>query len=69
VRTVAGLTTGLKVSAKSDTGALCESLKNPARLVPFQSAISGELMLEDLLSSDNIGLAGTRHQVPSVILQ
>jgi hypothetical protein len=52
-----------------NTGALYESPKNLERLVPFQSAISGELVLEDPLSGDNIGLAGTRHQVPSVILQ
>jgi hypothetical protein len=52
-----------------DTEALCESPKNPARLVPFQSAVGGELVLDDPLSSDNIGLGGTWHQVPSVILQ
>jgi hypothetical protein len=50
-----------------NTRALCESPKNPPRLIPFQSAVSGELVLEDPLSSDNIGLAGTRHQVPSMI--
>jgi hypothetical protein len=42
-----------------NTGALCESPKNLACLVPFQSAISRELVLEDQLSGDNIGLAGT----------
>jgi hypothetical protein len=68
VWTVASLTTGLNVLAKSHLGA-GKATKNPACLVPLERPINIELMLEDPLSSDHIGSRGPRYEVPCVVLQ
>jgi hypothetical protein len=50
-----------------DAGTLHEPAKNPAGLVPLEYPIGLELVLEDPLIGDNIGVAGARNQVPSVV--
>ena len=49
--------------------ALGEAAKDPARLVPLQSSISMELVLEDLFAGDHISTRWPRNQIPGLIPQ
>ena len=47
--------------------ALGEVAEDPARLVPFQSNISMELVLEDPLAGDDVGERRARNKIPSLV--
>lgn len=43
--------------------------ENPARLVPLESPVGVELVLEDPLACDHVRLQWSGHKIPSVVLQ
>jgi len=49
--------------------ALGEAAEDPARLVPFQSSICMELVLEDPLAGDDVGERRARNKIPSLVRQ
>jgi len=49
--------------------ALGEVMEDPACLVPFQSSISMELVLEDPLAGDDVGARRARNKIPSLVRQ
>jgi hypothetical protein len=69
VRTVAGFTTGRKVSSKSTPGRWVKPRRTQRCLVPLEGAIGLKFVLEDPLPNDNIGPGRTGHQIPGVVLQ
>ena len=60
---------GTECLIKVHTKPLGKAAENPARLVPFEGAIRLKLVLEDPLVGDDVGPRGSRHEIPSVILQ
>jgi hypothetical protein len=50
-----------------DVGSLGEAAKNPASLVPFQGAVGIELVLENPLASDDVGVNGARDKISGVV--
>jgi hypothetical protein len=51
------------------SGALGETLKDPAGLVAVEGVVRSLLVAKEPLASDHIGLRRTRHQVPDVVSQ
>jgi hypothetical protein len=43
-------------------------MKDPTSLVPIESTINQELVLEDLFASDDVGVGRPRNKGPCVIL-
>jgi hypothetical protein len=50
-----------------DAGLMGEAVKNPTSLVPFQSAIGVELVLENPFADDDVGANRTRDKLPSIV--
>jgi hypothetical protein len=50
-----------------DVRPLGEAMKDPTSLVPFQSAIEVELVLEDPFADDDVGANRMSDKIPSVI--
>jgi hypothetical protein len=62
-----GLHNGAESLVIIDIETLREPAKNPMGLVPLECPVGFELVLEDPLAYDNIGVTGVRNQVPSVV--
>jgi len=54
---------------KVNTRALSEATKNPTCLVTLQRTVGEELVLENPLAGDNVGMSGARNQIPSLVLK
>jgi len=69
---VAGLNCGrlddwAECLGKVNTRALSEATKNPTCLVTLQRTVGEELVLENPLAGDNVGMSGARNQIPSLV--
>ena len=58
-----------KCLGKVNTRALSEATKNPTCLVTLQRTVGEELVLENPLAGDNVGMSGARNQIPSLVLK
>jgi hypothetical protein len=54
---------------KVDARTLGEAAKNPTCLVTLQGTVGMELVLEDPLARDDVGMSRARDQVPSLVLE
>jgi hypothetical protein len=50
-----------------DAVSLGDAMKNSVSIVPFQRAIGIELVLENPLVGDDVGINGARDKIPSVV--
>ena len=52
-----------------DAQALSEATKHPSSLLPLKGSINMELVLEDPLARDDVGVRRARYELPGVVLQ
>jgi len=68
VRMVAGLTTGLKVSSKSMPGRWVKPRRTHRALYRSREPSERNLCL-NIHFPDNVGMSGSRHKIPCMVLQ
>jgi hypothetical protein len=54
---------------KVDAQTLGEAVKDPTCLVALQRTVCVELVFEDPLAHDNVGMSWARNQLPSLVLE
>jgi hypothetical protein len=53
--------------SKINVGSLTKAANDPSRLMPIKSSVRMELVLEDPLPSDDVGMARSRNKLPCLV--